>query len=75
METPAKTTNCPFCTLNNLTTITDVGWDIDEDGEEKQHIDRCDCGAWRFNIERWNNDGTYKRYFGKWHPKSDPRPE
>ncbi len=62
---------CPLCGSHNITTHRDVGWDIDESGEERQHIDRCECGAWRFHMERLENFTTPVICFGKWHDKDD----
>ena len=62
---------CGICGSSEITTEHDVGWDIDEGGEEKQHIDRCECGAWRFNIDRWENFTDLIKIYGKWHNKED----
>lgn len=64
-------TKCPFCKENETTIDRDVGSDIDPSGEERQHIERCKCGAWRFYIERWHNFSEYKEYYGKWRPKEE----
>jgi len=72
MEKQTKSENqvCGLCGSKELETEKDVGSDIDEGGEEKQHIERCkSCGAWRFNIDRWENFTDYKKYYGKWHSK------
>ena len=40
---------CPFCGSDKMTTEHNIGFDIDPSGEERQYIDRCECGAWRFH--------------------------
>ena len=61
---------CGLCGGKELETEHNVGSDIDPLEQEEQHIDRCKkCGAWRFNIDRWENFTTYKKYYGKWQPK------
>lgn len=50
----------------------DVGWDIDEEGEERQHMETClDCGAWRFVIDRQRHVGEEHSWFGNWQPRED----
>ena len=50
----------------------DVGWDIDEEGEERQHVNTClDCGAWRFVFDRQPHIGEERREYGSWQPKED----
>jgi hypothetical protein len=40
--------NCTLCGSHNVWTRYDAGWDVDEDGEDHQHLDHCmDCGATR----------------------------
>lgn len=40
------------CDHKDFHTIHDVGWDIDEEGEERQHLDACrKCHATRFRME------------------------
>lgn len=71
LDQPEEKVGCPFCGSGNITTQYDVGSDIDPSGEERQHIDRCECGAWRFHIDRWQDFITFKKHFGKWQPKGD----
>jgi len=68
-------THC-VCGASNITTTLNVGSDISEDGEEAQHIDRCnDCGSWRFNMDVWDfaNEAPLiaHKYFGKWNKQGD----
>ena len=58
---------CPFCGSDNISTKYDVGYDIDPEGEERQHIDYCECGAWRFRTDRLHNFMTPETFLGKWH--------
>ena len=58
---------CGICGRTEITTEENVGWDIDEGGEETQHIDHCKCGAWRFNIDRYEDFTDYKKIYGEWH--------
>jgi hypothetical protein len=67
---------CELCGSSAIVTSYNEGWDIDEEGEETQHIDTCKrCGAWRFNIDRTPLMGTMGqdtvKYFGKWHKKGE----
>ena len=61
---------CPYCKGKNKTTIIkDVSCDIYEGGEEINHIEKCNCGAYRFIIDDYNSDeeGKYdNRYYGNW---------
>ncbi len=66
-NTEWKKTRCPFCQSTNIAFLDNVGSDIDASGEETQHIDKCECGAWRFNIDRYDNFSDYRKIFGKWH--------
>lgn len=65
---------CPFCGSDKITTEYNVGRDVDPSGEETQHIDHCECGAWRFHIDRIENFTTPRKIFGKWRPKEDDWP-
>jgi hypothetical protein len=39
---------CDCCKSHNIVANMNVGWDIDEEMEEHQHVDKCnDCGAVR----------------------------
>jgi hypothetical protein len=59
---------CGICGSTNCTQENDVGFDINDDGEEKQHIQRCfACKATRFVSDFIRFDGSVgKPYFGKW---------
>lgn len=72
-DAPIKASDllCPFCGSQNIYTRKNVGSDIDPSGEEIQHIDVCECGAWRMDIERWDNFKDYRRILGKWHKKDE----
>ena len=64
---------CGKCGSENIYTQKNVGWDIDETGEERQHIDRCqDCGAWRLHIDvyAFNPDDSGK-FFGEWYEQKN----
>ena len=42
------------CGSTRIVTQKDVGFDIDPEGEETQHLDEClDCGMTRLWVERW----------------------
>ena len=44
-ERPMK---CGLCGGTTIDVLKDIGWDINEGGEERQHLDQCrDCGAKR----------------------------
>ena len=64
---------CPFCGSDKVATEYDIGFDIDPSGEERQHMDRCECGAWRFHIDRIHGFTTPKKHIGKWHSKDDDK--
>ena len=57
---------CGICGGSEITTELNVGWDVAEGGEEAQHIDRCKCGAWRFNIDYQPNIGAIEKSYGEW---------
>jgi hypothetical protein len=52
----------------------DIGWDIDTEGEERQHTETClDCRAWRFVFDVQPFFGEEHREFGKWQePEEHP---
>lgn len=55
------------CGSTDIFTRMNVGWDIDEGGEEKQHIDTCrTCGMKRFWVERLDNLKPVKVFVDKW---------
>ena len=63
-----------MCEHKKFHTIKDVGWDISEDGEELQHIDRCeDCKAWRFRIWMHCYDRPSYTYLGEWQMDTWPQ--
>ncbi len=50
----------------------DVGWDIDTEGEERQHEETClDCGSWRFVFDRQPHIGDEHREFGTWQEREE----
>lgn len=58
---------CAFCGSTNISKHINAGWDIDEEGEEHQHLHTCrDCGAQIFEIDRYPFSGPVENYFGKW---------
>lgn len=52
---------CDVCKCTDIRTVHDVGADIDEEGEERQHEDVCKgCGATRLWADRFSfEDGPY----------------
>ena len=60
------------CGSKNLFLEEDVGWDIDDSGECRQHLQTCkDCGAYRIvgdNIQFDFDKGVYvtERIYGTW---------
>ena len=68
-----KNDPCPFCNGSNKIVVDhDIGFDVHEEGEERQHIDRCGCGGWRFHVDYISFDSEKSGvYFGKWNPKDD----
>lgn len=62
---------CGLCGSTNAYQENDVGFDICEDGEEKQHIQHCnECGAQRFVSDFYYFDGSHKKLFGTWGQKA-----
>ena len=63
METKNET-----CQHGKFETHLHVGWDIDEAGEECQHLDICqNCRAKRFRIDRTNFNGIGSGiHLGNW---------
>jgi hypothetical protein len=62
---------CGICKSNDVAWHLDIGWDIYEGGEERQHADECRaCGATRYWSEHTDPglDGAYESY-GVWRPK------
>jgi hypothetical protein len=57
------------CGSTAISTQMDVGFDIDPEGEENQHLDTCTaCGKTRLWVYRWDflTDEGRKTYWGKW---------
>ncbi len=63
------------CGSIRISTLMDVGDDVDPSDEERQHLDTClDCGKSRLWVHRWSFDGGKdggplddpKVYWGKW---------
>lgn len=57
------------CEHKKINRIANAGFDIDENGEEKQHIEECEiCGARRLVYEIIPFDSNKKPYthYGKW---------
>lgn len=51
------------CKHKNTSIRKDIGWDIDETGEERQHLETCnDCGMDRL-ICNHSSEGIFK---GEW---------
>lgn len=57
---------CGLCKSDNTYTRWDVGWDIDIDGEERQHEQVCrDCGArmiWGEHTKHGEQLGSWDKY-------------
>ncbi len=63
---------CGLCGGNKIITDYDVGWDVFEGGEERQHVDRCrDCGAWRWHFKRIIYPNKTETFLGKWRRKEE----
>lgn len=60
------------CNHEEIDIEYDVGFNIDESGEERQHIEVCKtCKSWRFYTEHIGFDGVTDDFRGKWHDKED----
>jgi hypothetical protein len=59
---------CGFCYGSDIDFKEDAGWDIDTEGEERQHHHRClNCWAERWAFDRIDFiKGAMKREFGSW---------
>ncbi len=67
MPTAADKLICGICGSDNVARHMDVGWDVDESGEERQHIDIClSCGAESFWVDRLINFLYPRKIFGNW---------
>lgn len=63
---------CGICKAPKVETEHDVGWDIDDKGEERQHIERCTtCGAWRLSTTYYPFNGKPDNFHGTWHRRED----
>jgi len=66
---------CELCKSTDIETQMDVGWDIDPEGEERQHLDKCKkCGATRLWADRIAYMATRCvsfRWVGKWIKNED----
>ena len=64
---------CGICGSTNIYLEENVGWDIDDEGSEDQHMQHCrDCGAEQFVIDRYELDVDsphHGRHYGNWLPK------
>lgn len=67
---------CGICWSEKIETTYNVGYDIDESGEENQHLAKCmDCGADCLWANRLQWDGKIRSFrsitwWGKWRKKS-----
>ena len=59
---------CPRCNKYSTKIEYNVGWDINPEGEEKQHLQRCEnCNYDRLIIEEYVFGESMVRYlFTKW---------
>ena len=59
-----RSQKCSCCSSTDIYTDYNVGFDIDEEGEEKQHMDICrGCGAKRMWAEKFLHVGEVLRYY------------
>lgn len=69
---PERPMFCELCNGTSIDTEQDVGWDVDESGEERQNLDTClKCGATRSWSSRMQNFNTLSVIWGRWH-KANP---
>lgn len=65
---------CPDC-RGKVVLERDIGCDVWEGGEERQHIERCtNCGTWRMtaNVQEWEDGQVTRSYSrGRWHKKDE----
>lgn len=55
------------CTHENYKTYNNIGYDIDESGEEFQHLDLCECGMFRqWSISLNFVDNSVGKWIGEW---------
>ena len=60
---------CDKCGSTNIDSTMDIGFDIDDSGEETQHLDSCcDCGAERIWCDRILDFRIKIVTWGKWMP-------
>jgi len=65
--TNKKKLTCAFCGSTKIVTHENIGWDIDPEGEEDQHLHVCkDCGAECFSFTRHPFTGGEERWDGNW---------
>lgn len=63
--------NCS-CGSTNIEIRHDIGFDITETGEERQHLDICrDCGLSRFWSEFISIDGRIECFHDEWEDNDD----
>jgi len=58
---------CDVCGSSEMSTEMDVGYDVDESGEEEQHEDTCKCGAKRMWCKVFPFQGGRYVTWGKFH--------
>ena len=65
---------CPDCG-GKVSLERDIGCDVWEGGEERQHIERCaGCGTWRLtaDVQEWEDGQVVRSYArGRWHKKDE----
>ena len=62
-----KTPTCDLCNSTKIQRQNNIGFDIDPEGEENQHIETClDCKASRFVTDWFGFDGKAGTFYGKW---------
>lgn len=65
-----RSITCGLCNSTNVIQFNDIGFDITETGEEKQHEQVCkSCGAKRFVSDFYSFENGKSTFHGKWIPK------
>ena len=60
---------CAFCKNEIFMDSMDIGYNIDTDGEEHQHMRYCKCGAKLMFVDACYYDEPpveFRRYYGNW---------
>ena len=66
-----KNNPCSNCgAIKDFKLVKDIGYDINGDGEERQHLQRCNCGYWRMVLDIFPFGRNSFRYYCRWRPPS-----